>query len=414
MEHNTAQPKPEQPRQTTEFDELPISQEVKQAIAEMGFITMTQVQREALPPLLAGKEVIAKAPTGTGKTCAFGIPIIESIAPDEQRVRALILAPTRELAVQITQELRALARFKPHIRMVTLYGGQPIDRQLSALKRRPQIVVATPGRLLDHYNRRTVRLDGVQRVVLDECDEMLNMGFYKDVRKIIEKTPKTRKLDLFSATISREVLDISWLYQREAEEITVERSEESRPKIAQYRMESVGSQKARDCEKLIRLGEYARVIIFCNTKHMVDSLTHTLQKAGLDCDCLHGDMRQSLRNQVMGAFREGKLQVLIATDVAARGIDVDDVEAVINYDLPDENAFYLHRIGRTARAGKEGVAYTFYAPDQLSRLKEVLRLTGSQASMVRFNGFGKLEEVEQQEKREPMRAPSPPKLRRNR
>ena len=413
MDYDTVKSQPEHAPRETEFDALPISPEVKRAIARMGFTVMTQVQRAALPVLLEGREVIAKAPTGTGKTCAFGIPIIESIEEGEQKVRALILSPTRELAVQITQELRALARFKPDLRIVTLYGGQPIERQIEALKRRPQIVVATPGRLLDHYNRRTVRLDAVRRVVLDECDEMLNMGFYKDVRKIIDRTPKERKLDLFSATLSREVLDISWLYQRDAEEILVERTEQSKPKIAQYYLESAGSQKVTDCERLIRQGQYGRVMIFCNTKHMADSLSQKLKKRGLDCDCLHGDMRQSLRNQVMGAFREGRLSVLIATDVAARGIDVDDVDAVFNYDVPDENAFYLHRIGRTARAGKEGVAYTLYAPDQASRLKEVLRLTGSQAKQVRFDGFGRLQEVEQQ-KREPMRAPSPPKLRRNR
>ena len=416
MEQNKMQKsKPEAAREPTEFDALPVSEEVRRAVSAMGFSTMTEVQRKALPVMLAGREVIAKAPTGTGKTCAFGIPLIESILPEEQRIRALILAPTRELAQQITEELRLLAKYRPELRIATLYGGQPIERQFSALKRHPQIVVATPGRLLDHWNRRTVRLDGVQNLVLDECDEMLNMGFYKDVCKIIDKTPKNRKLYLFSATLSREVLDISWLYQTDAEEITVERSDRSKPKIAQYYLESVGSQKAKDCMRLIQSGSYERVIIFCNTKFMVDSLNRTLQKQGLGCDCLHGDMRQSLRNQVMGAFREGKLRVLIATDVAARGIDVDDVDMVINYDVPDENAFYLHRIGRTARAGKEGIAYTLYAPDQASHLKEVLRLTGSQATKMRFDGFGRLEAVPEIEaERQPMRAPSPPKLRRNR
>ena len=417
MEQNTMQKlqRPEAAREPTEFDALPISEEVRRAVSAMGFSTMTEVQRKALPVMLAGREVIAKAPTGTGKTCAFGIPLIENILPEEQRIRALILAPTRELAQQITEELRLLAKYRPELRIATLYGGQPIERQFSALKRYPQIVVATPGRLLDHWNRRTVRLDGVQNLVLDECDEMLNMGFYKDVCKIIDKTPKNRKLYLFSATLSREVLDISWLYQTDAEEITVERSERSKPKIAQYCLESVGSQKASDCVRLIRSGSYERVIIFCNTKYMVDNLNRTLQKQGLNCDCLHGDMRQSLRNQVMGAFREGKLKVLIATDVAARGIDVDDVDMVINYDVPDENAFYLHRIGRTARAGKEGVAYTLYAPDQVSHFKEVLRLTGSQAKKMRFDEFGRLEEIPEIEaERQPMRAPSPPKLRRNR
>lgn len=417
MEQNKMQKlqRPEAAREPTEFDALPISEEVRRAVSAMGFSTMTEVQRKALPVMLAGREVIAKAPTGTGKTCAFGIPLIENILPEEQRIRALILAPTRELAQQITEELRLLAKYRPELRIATLYGGQPIERQFSALKRYPQIVVATPGRLLDHWNRRTVRLDGVQNLVLDECDEMLNMGFYKDVCKIIDKTPKNRKLYLFSATLSREVLDISWLYQTDAEEITVERSERSKPKIAQYCLESVGSQKASDCVRLIRSGSYERVIIFCNTKYMVDNLNRTLQKQGLNCDCLHGDMRQSLRNQVMGAFREGKLKVLIATDVAARGIDVDDVDMVINYDVPDENAFYLHRIGRTARAGKEGVAYTLYAPDQVSHFKEVLRLTGSQAKKMRFDEFGRLEEIPEIEaERQPMRAPSPPKLRRNR
>ena len=417
MEQNKMQKlqRPEAAREPTEFDALPISEEVRRAVSAMGFSTMTEVQRKALPVMLAGREVIAKAPTGTGKTCAFGIPLIENILPEEQRIRALILAPTRELAQQITEELRLLAKYRPELRIATLYGGQPIERQFSALKRYPQIVVATPGRLLDHWNRRTVRLDGVQNLVLDECDEMLNMGFYKDVCKIIDKTPKNRKLYLFSATLSREVLDISWLYQTDAEEITVERSERSKPKIAQYCLASVGSQKASDCVRLIRSGSYERVIIFCNTKYMVDNLNRTLQKQGLNCDCLHGDMRQSLRNQVMGAFREGKLKVLIATDVAARGIDVDDVDMVINYDVPDENAFYLHRIGRTARAGKEGVAYTLYAPDQVSHFKEVLRLTGSQAKKMRFDEFGRLEEIPEIEaERQPMRAPSPPKLRRNR
>ena len=417
MEQNKMQKlqRPEAAREPTEFDALPISEEVRRAVSAMGFSTMTEVQRKALPVMLAGREVIAKAPTGTGKTCAFGIPLIENILPEEQRIRALILAPTRELAQQITEELRLLAKYRPELRIATLYGGQPIERQFSALKRYPQIVVATPGRLLDHWNRRTVRLDGVQNLVLDECDEMLNMGFYKDVCKIIDKTPKNRKLYLFSATLSREVLDISWLYQTDAEEITVERSERSKPKIAQYCLESVGSQKASDCVRLIRSGSYERVIIFCNTKYMVDNLNRTLQKQGLNCDCLHGDMRQSLRNQVMGAFREGKLKVLIATDVAARGIDVDDVDMVINYDVPDENAFYLHRIGRTARAGKEGVANTLYAPDQVSHFKEVLRLTGSQAKKMRFDEFGRLEEIPEIEaERQPMRAPSPPKLRRNR
>ncbi|MBQ3076532.1 MAG: DEAD/DEAH box helicase [Clostridia bacterium] len=405
---------PADPRPETEFDSLPISDPIKRALYDMGFTAMTEVQRKVLPALMEGHEVIAKAPTGTGKTCAFGIPLLEAVDPDSGELQALVLAPTRELAQQITAELRLLAKYKPELRFATLYGGQPIGRQMEALKRHPQIVVATPGRLLDHSNRRSVNLATVRCVILDECDEMLNMGFYKDVRKIIEKTAKGRHLSMFSATISREVLDISWLYQRDAAEITVERTGDTKPRITQYCLESVGIQKAIDCGRLIAAGGFSRVMIFCNTRYMVEALTRTLQKRGLDCDCIHGEMRQSLRNQVMGAFREGRLPVLVATDVAARGIDIDDVEAVINYDVPEENAFYLHRIGRTARAGKEGVAYTLFAADQRSRLKELLNLTGSTASMVRFDGFGRLEVLPDEPQRQPMRAPSPPKLRRNR
>ncbi len=266
-----------------DIQELNVSPEIRSAVEAMGFEELTEIQEKAIPVLMEGREVIAKAPTGTGKTCAFGIPIIESIEEGEQKVRGPqgFCRPTRELCRSDYAGAAGAPSSPEGLRIVTVYGGQPIERQIEALKRRPQIVVATPGRLLDHYNRRTVRLDAVRRVVLDECDEMLNMGFYKDVRKIIDRTPKERKLDLFSATLSREVLDISWLYQRDAEEILVERTEQSKPKIAQYYLESAGSQKVTDCERLIRQGQYGRVMIFCNTKHMADSLSQKLKKRGL-------------------------------------------------------------------------------------------------------------------------------------
>jgi ATP-dependent RNA helicase DeaD len=326
------------------------------------------------------------------------------------------MAPTRELALQISDDLRALAAFKPGIKVVTVYGGDPIDRQVKALKNNPQILVATPGRLIDLFKHRHIRLDTVRRVVLDECDKMLDMGFFQDVRYLIDKTPKDRNLNMFSATISREVMDISWLYQKNPQELVVERTEESKPKIKQYIIESVGAQKTKDCVRIIKTRSFERVIIFTNTKRMADMLAARLKERGLGAECLHGDMKQQARTKVMNDFKAGNLPVLVATDVAARGIDVDDIDAVINYDIPDETAHYLHRIGRTGRAGKEGESFTFYYGDEdAPKLRELERITGTKALHMRFTSDGIPEEFTPEEiVHAPMRAPSPPRLRRNR
>ncbi|HWP80023.1 MAG TPA: DEAD/DEAH box helicase [Candidatus Acidoferrum sp.] len=402
--------------QDNTFSSLGLQSEIMQAIEQMGYKEMTEIQRKALPVLLVGGEVVAKAPTGTGKTCAFGIPIVQETDPEGKTVTSLVLAPTRELALQISDDLRALAAFKPGVKVVTVYGGDPIDRQVKALKNNPQILVATPGRLIDLFKHRHVRLDTVRRVVLDECDKMLDMGFFKDVRYLIEKTPKERNLNMFSATISREVMDMSWLYQKNPQELTVERTEESKPKIRQYIIESVGAQKTKDCVRLIKARGFERVIIFTNTKRMADMLAARLKERGLAAECLHGDMRQQARTKVMNDFKAGKLPVLVATDVAARGIDVDDVDAVINYDIPDETPHYLHRIGRTGRAGKEGESFTFYyGEDDAPKLRELERITGTKAVHMRFTSDGTPEEFTPEETvRTTMRAPSPPRLRRNR
>lgn len=340
------------------FADLGLSDAMLKALEKKGYGYPTTIQAEAIPPFMQWKDVIAKAPTGTGKTFAFGIPMIEHIDENSDAVQALILAPARELAIQIGDELRTLLTENNKIRVAVLYGGAGIGGQIKQLERKPQIVVATPGRLMDHYNRKTIRLDKIQTVVLDEADRMLDMGFFKDVTRIIEKIKNRKNLGLFSATISQEVMTVSWMYQRDEVEITVEPKQEDRPDIDQYSMTVTPLQKAETTLRLIRTQGYERVMIFCNTKHMCQRLCDDFQRAGLDCECIHGDIRQSLREKAMQRYRDGKLPVLIATDVASRGIDIDDVDCVINFDVPEENEYYVHRIGRTGRARRKGVAWS--------------------------------------------------------
>ena len=349
------------------YSELQCSEAIHQAVERMGFDEMTEIQEKVIPLMMAGRDVIAKAPTGTGKTCAFGIPVAEQIRPDQKKPQAVILAPTRELAQQIAGDMEDLTHFMPGVQVACVYGGANMEKQARRLAEGCQIVVATPGRLMDHYRHHNIDLSGVVQVVLDEADEMLNMGFYKDVRHIIDLMKNRRSLSMFSATISREVMDIGWLYQRDAEEITVQPREESQPKITQYMLETSGRNKLSDLAQLI-IGEgYKRVMVFCDTKFATATLANQLARLGFSVDCLHGDLSQKDRNRIMQSFRDGKVSVLVATDVAARGIDVSDVDAVINYDVPSDNEHYTHRIGRTGRAKKEGVSYLFYMPDELSR-----------------------------------------------
>ena len=374
-----------------EYRQLGLSDELMRAIDKKGYVQATPVQAGAIPYFMDWKDVIAKAPTGTGKTFAFGIPMVEHIDPENADVQALVLAPTRELAIQIQDELRDLCAFKEGVRVVCLYGGQPIDRQINQLKKAPQIVVATPGRLMDHMKRRTVRLDQVQTVVLDEADRMLDMGFVRDVTHILDTMPRRRNLGMFSATISREVLDISWVYQRDPVEITVQADQENRPDIVQYSLQVERSEKAEVMAHLLDMGGYERVIAFCNTKNMTDRLAGLLDMRGISCAAIHGDIPQAVREKTLQKFREGKMRVLVATDVAARGLDIDDVDAVFNYDVPDENEYYIHRIGRTGRAKRHGVAFSLVSSVTESiRLDDIKKATGSQIRAVHFNDHGDL------------------------
>ncbi len=357
----------------TSFDEMDLSKEILRAVKDMGFTEPSTVQARTIPLMMSGADINAIAPTGTGKTCAFGIPMLEYVQLKDSRVQEVVLAPTRELALQIGDELTRLAKYITGCRIAVLYGGQPITKQLNQLKRKPQIIIATPGRLLDHMQRGNIYLDAVHTMVLDEADEMLNMGFVKDVTRIIEATPVDRQLVLFSATTNQDVLTIAWKYQHEPVEITVEATKKDRPQIAQYVIATEQNQKIDHLLYLLDADVYQRIMIFCNTKFMTDRLTSRLKKEGYQAECIHGDIRQSQRNETMSGFRKGKFPILIATDVAARGIDVDDVEAVINFDLPPENEYYLHRIGRTGRAHKHGVSFSLVTFQESVRMDEILR-----------------------------------------
>ena len=359
-----------------QFSALAIRPEILRATETMGYTDMTEIQQKAIPLMLEGHDMIAKAPTGTGKTVAFGIPILEKVAEAPAGApRAVILSPTRELAQQIAGDLQNLAQYLPGIRVVCVYGGAGMEKQQRAIKAGCQIVVATPGRLMDHHRHHAIDLSHVETIVLDEADEMLNMGFYKDVRHIIDLMKARKSLSMFSDTISREVLDIGWLYQKNAAEVSVQPVEESSPKIAQFKLLTTGRDKLADLAQLILSQDYKRVMVFCNTKYTTGTLANQLARLHFNVDCLHGDLSQSERNRIMQRFKAGEIAVLVATDVAARGIDVSDVDAVVNYDVPEENEHYTHRIGRTGRAKKEGASYLFYTKDEQKRVDTLLRLT---------------------------------------
>jgi len=370
------------------FKALDVSQEVLKALEGMAIKTPTSIQKECIPVMMAGRDIIAIAPTGTGKTIAFGIPMLEYISLTEQRVQEVVLAPTRELAMQISAELESLSHFIPQIRIAALYGGQPIIKQLTQLKRRPQIVVGTPGRLLDLIQRGMVQLDQVHTMVIDEADEMLKMGFVKDVTKLIESVPPARQLVMFSATTNQDVQTISWKFQQDPVEIHVEAKEEDKPKITQYTIVVPRESKMERLAYVLDSDEYKRIMIFTNTKHMAQRLSDKLKKQGYLSEALHGDIPQNQRTAIMANYKRGKFPILVCTDVAARGIDVFDVEAVINYDLPNENEYYTHRIGRTGRARKHGVSFTMMTYQESVRMNEILKYIKSTPTPLHFDVDG--------------------------
>jgi ATP-dependent RNA helicase DeaD len=361
---------------TIKFSDLGISEEILRAVEEMGYTQPSPIQQQAIPFVLQGRDLIGQAQTGTGKTAAFAIPIIDLVDPDFNKPQAIILCPTRELAVQVEGEIQKLAKYHRKINSVAIYGGESIDRQIRVLKKGVQIVVGTPGRVQDHINRGTLRLEDAGIIVLDEADEMLDMGFRDDIEAILQEMPEERQTVFFSATMAKPILDLTRKYQKDPEIIKVAKNELTVAKIDQVFYEVKQSLKMELMARLMNIHNYALSVVFCNTKRMTDEVTESLGARGILAEALHGDLSQAQRDKVMGKFRKGLCTVLVATDVAARGIDVDNVEAVFNFDIPLDEEYYVHRIGRTGRAGKSGTAITFITGRrEMMKLKDLERFT---------------------------------------
>lgn len=359
---------------TASFKELGLSQELLKAVEDLGFEEPSPIQVLAIPALLTGKDAVGQAQTGTGKTAAFGLPILEKLASGKG-VQALVLCPTRELAIQVSEELSKLATHKRGVSVLPIYGGQPIERQLRALAKGAQVVVGTPGRVIDHLQRGTLRLSDTRIVVLDEADEMLDMGFREDIELILEQSPATCQRVLFSATMPQPIRELSKRFLREPEMLTIAHKMLTVPAIEQVYYEVRPYQKMDALCRVLDSQGFRKALVFCATKRSVDEVTVHLQQRGYQADGLHGDLNQTQRDRVMSRFRTDGIEILVATDVAARGIDVDDVDAVINYDIPHDVEGYVHRIGRTGRAGREGKAFTFVTVRQQYKIREIIRYT---------------------------------------
>ena len=355
------------------FDELNIDERILRAVEDMGFEETSPIQTQAIPAVLEGIDVIGQAQTGTGKTAAYSIPMLQKINPDVKKPQAIVLCPTRELAVQVAEEIRKLAKYMSDIKVLPVYGGQEIVRQIKSLKSGVQIIVGTPGRVMDHMRRKTVKFDSVSMVILDEADEMLDMGFRDDMETILTETPEERQTVLFSATMPKPIMEIARKFQKDAKIIKVVRKELTVSNIDQFYYEVRPKNKTEILSRLIDIYNPKLSVVFCNTKRQVDELISELKGRGYFADGIHGDMKQQQRDRVMDDFRSGKTEILIATDVAARGIDVDGVDIVFNYDLPQDEEYYVHRIGRTGRAGKSGLALSFISGREVYKLKDIER-----------------------------------------
>ena len=375
------------------FEDMNISNEICRAVLDMGFEEATPIQSQAIPVILEGKDIIGQSQTGTGKTAAFGIPLLERINPEDRRLQALILCPTRELAIQVSEEFRKLLKYKDNIRVLPIYGGQPIDRQIAALRKGTQVVIGTPGRVMDHMRRRTIKAETVQMMVLDEADEMLDMGFREDIETILVKIPEEHQTLLFSATLSPEILDITKRFQKNPEFIKIVRKELSVPNIEQYYFDVKEKTKLDALCRIIDVYDPKLAMVFCNTKKRVDDLVEMLQGRGYFAEGLHGDLKQAQRDKVMQKFRNGTIEILVATDVAARGIDVDDIDVVFNYDVPQDEEYYVHRIGRTGRAGKAGKAFTFCVGKEIYKLRDIMRYTKTKIQQQKLPTLSDVEEM---------------------
>ena len=375
------------------FNELKVNPLILEGIEKMGFELMTDIQAKVIPLALKGCDVIGQAPTGTGKTVAFAIPVLNEIDSESKKVQAVIMAPTRELAVQISKEVNNVASMFPGVKALPIYGGEPIEKQIASLRRKPQIIVATPGRLMDHMRRETIRLDEVKMVVLDEADEMLNMGFRDDINEILENIYSLHQTLLFSATFSKEIEEIAFQFMNDAIKINANQKSLTVSLIDQYYIDVYQKDKVEVISRIIDINEYKLSMIFCNTKKDVDEVTSDLLTRGFLAEALHGDMKQMQRDRVMQRFREGTINVLVASDVAARGLDIDDVEIVFNYDLPQDNEYYVHRIGRTGRASKTGISVSLVTRSEKSQLRQIIKYTKAEINKMEVPSLDKVIKV---------------------
>lgn len=359
------------------FEDINLSREILRAVSDMGFEEMSSIQTQTIPILLEGLDIIGQAQTGTGKTAAFGIPIVENCDSQDRRPQTIVLCPTRELSIQVAEEIRRLAKYKKDIFVLPIYGGQPINRQINTLKKGVQIVVGTPGRIMDHIRRKTLKLDNINMVILDEADEMFDMGFRDDIEWIMNGLKEERQTIFFSATMPDEIIKFAKQYQNQPKIIRIAHKELTVPKVEQYYVELKEDIKTEILSRLLDIYNPKLSIVFCNTKKKVDELTIELQGRGYFADGLHGDLKQTQRDRVMNKFRSGNIDILVATDVAARGLDIDDIDMVFNYDIPQDEESYVHRIGRTARAGREGIAFSLVTKRDIKRIKDIQKYTST-------------------------------------
>jgi len=377
----------------SKFSDLNLSKEILMAIEDMGFEETTTIQAQSIPYMLEGRDVIGQAPTGTGKTVAFGTTVLEKIDPKNKGPQAIILCPTRELAIQVAGELKKISKHKKGIDILPIYGGQPIDHQIRVLKKGVQIITGTPGRVMDHLDRRTLKMEGVKTIILDEADEMLDMGFRDDIETIMRKIPEQRQTIFFSATMPKAILDLTKKYQKNPQFIKLAHKEMTVPNVEQFYFEVKQQAKTEALARLIDYHDLKLSLVFCNTKKRVDELVEELMTRGYIADGLHGDLQQKQRDVVMSKFRKKEIEVLVATDVAARGIDVGDLEAVFNYDIPTDDEYYVHRIGRTARAGKAGLAFTFVIGKEVYRIRQIQQFTKTKIIAQRIPSVSDVEQM---------------------
>ena len=359
--------------ETVKFDELQLDERIIRAITEMGFEEASPIQAQAIPVAMEGRAMIGQAQTGTGKTAAFGLPLLQKVDPKVKKLQAIVLLPTRELAIQVAEEMRRFAKFMHGVKVLPIYGGQDIVKQIRSLKDGTQVIVGTPGRVMDHMRRKTIKADHVLTVVLDEADEMLNMGFLEDMETILSQLPEERQTLMFSATMPQAIAEIARKFQKDPVTVRVIKKELTVPKVTQYYYEVKPKNKVEVMSRLLDMYAPKLSIVFCNTKRQVDDLVQELQGRGYFAEGLHGDLKQVQRDRVMASFRNGRTDILVATDVAARGIDVGDVEAVFNYDIPQDDEYYVHRIGRTGRAGREGKAFSLVMGKEVYKLRDIQR-----------------------------------------